>query len=189
MAINLQLAYAETNFSNKTITVKDITGIDASDGSNGGYGLGAAATNPSKLIADAEIDGWDMLTTRPDASTFVTTINSLQFDNLNTVIYFDLTDTLDLANGLWTFKMDVNESGGELDTVTITQYIYNLDAVELAINTKYAQEVDFCKSLDCACNKDLAALFTYYRALLAAVEEQNTVQADYLSTQIITLIG
>jgi len=188
MAINLRARYLQTNFSSKTIYIEDFTGIDSGDGSNGGYGLSAQATNESKLESDQEIDGWTLTNTRPDGTTFTTSIDTLQFNNVRSVIQIPIIDTQTvLQNGLWSFKLDVNEESGILYTVTITQYIYNIDAIELIINRKFATEVDFCKSLDCACNNSLATLFAMYRALKAAIEEQNTVQANYLSAQIITL--
>ena len=189
MAIDLKLRYLQTNFNTDTIYLEDFTGIYDASTNLTGYGRGAADPNPSKLAADAEIDGWDLLITRPDATTFNidAQIDTLQFDVIQEVIQIPITDSQDIINGLWTFKMDVNESGGELDTVTTTQYIYNTSATEALIYAKFASEVDFCEYPDCACNKSLLTLWTYWMALKSAIEEQNTVQADYLSTVIATL--
>ena len=190
MAFNLRARYLQTNFSIDTIYLEDYTGLYNVVTNLTGYGNSTSDPNPSKILADQEIDGWELLVTRPDATTFSLTRTTLDGINASTfleVVQIPITDTQDLINGEWTFKYDVNESDGELDTVTITQYIYNIDAIELIINRKFATEVDFCKSLDCACNNSLATLFAMYRALKAAIEEQNTVQANYLSAQIITL--
>ena len=190
MAIDLKLRYLQTNFNTDTIYIEDFTGLYNATTNTTGYGNTTADPNPSKLAADAEIDGWELTITRPDATNLAfadATIDALEFDVMNEVIQIPITDTQDIINGLWTFKLDVNESGGELDTVTMTQYIYNTAPVEALINAKFATDVDFCKSLDYSCNTSLASLWSYYRALLAAIEEQNTTQADYLSTVITTL--
>lgn len=190
MAINLRLRYIKSIHSSKQIILEDHTGIDAGDGSNGGYGLSAQAANLSKLEADQEIDGWDFLVTRPDGSTINldSEIDDIQFDNVNQIIQISITDTQELQDGLWTFKMDVNEDGGQLDTVTVEQYIVNLDSIKTSINTKVAKELDFCNLPSCGCNKGLLTLWSYYRALEAALEEENSVQIDFLLIEIKKLL-
>mgnify|MGYP003654539259 CR=1 FL=1 len=135
MAINIQAEFVSLNFTSNRIIIKDITGIDSSDGTNGGYGLSDQATNLSKVQLDEELE----------------------------------------ANGI-------------LDTVIITKYIYNINALEIKINSNFATTVEFESPLSKTCNKNILSLFSYFAALKAAIDEENTISADYISAQINKLL-
>lgn len=188
MAINIQAEFVSLNFTSNRIIIKDITGIDSSDGTNGGYGLSDQATNLSKVQLDEELAGWLLTVTRPDNTVFVVPINTLQFDVFESEIELYIDDTQDLINGLWSFKLDVNEANGILDTVIITKYIYNINALEIKINSNFATTVEFESPLSKTCNKNILSLFSYFAALKAAIDEENTISADYISAQINKLL-
>lgn len=189
MAIDLRLRYLQTNFTDKIIYLEDFTGINSgADTTVGGYGLTAQSDNPSKLEADQEINSWTLTVTRPDTTTFVVPINNLQFDNLQEVIQIPIVESqATLQSGLWTFKLDINEDSGILDTITITQYIYDIEELRKKINSKFIEKVDYCK-INCECNKGLITLWSYYKALEAAIEQENNIQIEYLITQINLLV-
>ena len=191
MAIELKARYLQTNFATKTIYIEDITGLYNAISNTTGYGNSTADPNPSKDVADAEINSWDLLITRPDGTSFSLTTANLE--GLNSAKFFEvvqipITDSETLLDGEWTFKYEVNENGGLLDSITFTQYIYNIDELETKINTNFANAVEFDSPLEKSCNENLLSLFSYFSALKAAIAEENTVSADYISAQINKLL-
>lgn len=198
MAIDLKLRYLQTNFGTKTIYLEDFTGIYEANDNPGGYN----SPNPSRDLADQDLTSWQLIVVRPDGTNWqwpnespsLTNvnedfINALEDASPNEVLQIPIIETEDsIQNGEWTFTLNAGETGdADAFTTTITQYIYNLKPLEDLIFAKFASEVDFCEYPDCACNKSLLVIWTYYMALKSAIEEQNTVQADYLSTVLTTL--
>lgn len=198
MAVDLKLRYLQTNFTAKQIILEDFTGMYDANTNTTGYGRGTADPNLHKDSSDLDSDpsdavnGWDLVITRPDGTEVTynsSSLDDLQYDNFNEVIQIAFTDTQDIINGEWTFAYSIDEESGVADTETITQYIYNTDTIDRAINAAFAAQVDFCDYPDCECNTSLVTLWTYYIALKAAIQEQNTTQADYLSAQITSILG
>lgn len=198
MAVDLQLTYDTVDFNVNTIYLNDVTGMYDATTNPTGYGRGTADPNLHKDSADLALDpsdaiaGWDLVITRPDATQFTypsASLDALQYDNLAEIIPIAVADSQDLINGLWTFTFSIDEESGLADTEILTQYIYNLEEVETALFAKFASEVDFCNYPDCDCNKSLLSLWTMYVALKSAIQEQNTVEADYLSAAILKIIG
>ena len=191
MAINLKLRYLQTNYGTNTIYLEDFTGVYNASTNVTGYGNSTADPNPSKDVADGEINSWDLLVTRPDGNSFSLTTANLE--GLNSAKFFEvvqipITDSETLLDGEWTFKYQLNEDGGLLDSITFTQYIVNLAAIENSINAKIAADIDFCDFPSCGCNKNLLTLWSYYRALKAAIDEQNGPQVTYLLAEINKLV-
>lgn len=196
MALELDISYNTADFNTNTIYINDITGLYSAT-NLGGYGRDSGDANSHKDSSDVggdPISTWRIIVTRPDATNLVispSVINTAQYDVIQEIVQLALIDSQDIINGTWTFVLEADGTLGPTTYTsnTLTQYIYNIGTIESQIFAKFATEVDFCEYPKCACNKELMTLWTYYMALKAAIEEQNTAQADYLVTVITTLLS
>lgn len=207
MALELKLSLVSVDYNQNTFHIQNTTGF-YSTLNPGGYGSPNYPNEPSDNnymdpgVYGNGLDQFLLTVTRPDGTTFtkdVTAISQLSGQIAsNDYVNYPVTDSVDIVNGVYTFKLVTYRYQGKINSLPILrEYLstelevqtFDLSAIELAINTKFAIDLDFCNFPDSACNKSLLVLWSYYRALKAAVEEQNSVKANYLSTQILKIIG
>jgi len=197
MALDLKLKFIDVDFDNQTYVLQDFTGMESSS-NPGGYGWGTwqglspVSVNPSKVNVDVEITDFEIKITKPDSTISTIDINSLEYITatqvpIPSIVNISIDNGAKIENGLYTFELIVKDGVTELASVSITKYLYDLEELKRKINSKFIEKVDFCK-IDCECNKGLITLWSYYKALEAAIEQENNIQIAYLSEQIELLV-
>lgn len=197
MALELKLELKEIDFINNKFIITDKTGLE-SPTNPGGYGFLPYSTNLSKVKSDNEI--WYFAAgVSKDGNILVSAdhryINDLEFITPQTNFLFENIDIAlqlnnDIENGLYNFFLIVEPFtyGDPIIEIAFEHYVFNTKELEDKINAEFAKRLDFCSNNTCECNKSLLTLWSYYRALCAALEIQNIPMVEYLSEQINKII-
>ena len=193
MALELKLELKEVDFINNKFIITDKTGLESLS-NPGGYGFVPISTNLSKVKSDNEIASFTAGVSKNSNTLVSENIDHLEFISPPTNFLFENIDIAlqlnnDIENGFYNFFLIIEPYGGGSDIeIAFEHYVFNTKELEDKINLEFAKRLDFCNNNTCECNKSLLTLWSYYRALCAALEIQNIPMVEYLSEQINKII-